>query len=127
MPLITLQTSTTLSHFTSRQLASALTQLTATVLGKKLPLTAVAVLPTASDWVIGDEPLPADQCTVAVEIRITAGTNTEAEKARWIEGVWAMLHAHLPQPPALASYVSVVELPATNWGYGGQTQAARAG
>lgn len=104
-------------------LAAELTQLTAEVLGKRPEVTAVmvALLPPAQ-WLVGGAPVP--QATAWLEICITAGTNTATEKAAFIEQAHALLQRHLGAL-APASYVIVHELPATDWGYGGRTQAAR--
>lgn len=107
-------------------LAQALTALTARVLGKRPEVTAVLIddLPAAR-WHIGGQ--PTKEATALLEIDITAGTNTEAEKAAFVEQAFAELQRQLGagQPLAPASYVIVRELPATDWGYGGHTQAAR--
>ena len=65
--------------------------------------------------------------TAFLEISITAGTNTEAEKAAFIAAAFAELERQLGdgKPLENASYVIVRELPASDWGYGGQTQAQR--
>ncbi|GAB1435911.1 hypothetical protein MASR2M32_21550 [Sphaerotilus sulfidivorans] len=85
-------------------------------------------------WTIGGEPVeppgsaaeagPA-RATFALEIRITAGTNTAQQKADWIAAAWDTLRRALPDALVEASYVSVLELPADDWGWGGRTQAAR--
>lgn len=111
-------------------LAHALTELTAQVLHKRREVTVVVIddLP-AAHWHIGGEPLNqhTPQATAWLQIDITAGTNTVDEKARFVAQAWAVLNHHLGQgqPLAEASYVTVRELPATDWGYGGRTQAAR--
>jgi 4-oxalocrotonate tautomerase len=111
-------------------LAHALTELTARVLHKRREVTAVVIddLP-AAHWHVGGEPLHqhASQAAAWLQIDITAGTNTVDEKARFVAEAWAVLRHHLAQgqPLAEASYVTVRELPATDWGYGGQTQAQR--
>jgi 4-oxalocrotonate tautomerase len=111
-------------------LAHALTDLTARVLHKRREVTAVVIddLPAAR-WHLGGQPLnqDANQATAWLQIDITAGTNTVDEKARFVAQAWAVLNHHLGQgqPLAEASYVTVRELPATDWGYGGRTQAAR--
>ncbi len=81
-------------------------------------------LPVAR-WHIGGA-VPA-QPTALLEISITAGTNTAEEKAAFIDAAFAELQRQLGggKPLAAASYVIVRELPATDWGYGGLTQAAR--
>ncbi len=107
-------------------LAQALTDLTARVLGKRPEVTAVLIddLPAAC-WFIGGQ--ATTEATALLQIDITAGTNTEAEKATFVAQAFAELQRQLGagQPLAPASYVTVRELPASDWGYGGHTQAAR--
>ena len=107
-------------------LARRLTALTAQILGKRPEVTAVLIddLPAAR-WHIGGEPV--QRPTARLEICITAGTNTADEKAAFIAAAWRELQAQLGarQPIEPASYVVVRELPAGDWGYGGQTQLAR--
>lgn len=107
-------------------LAQGLTALTARVLGKRPEVTVVVIddLPQAR-WYIGAA-LPT-QATALLEIDITAGTNTPAQKAEFVAEAFAELERQLGagKPLASASYVVVRELPATDWGYGGRTQAAR--
>ena len=107
-------------------LAAALTALTAELLHKRPEVTAVVIddLPRAR-WCVGGR---TGQGTAALlEIGITAGTNTEAEKARFIAAAFNELQRQLAPDGGfeVASYVTVRELPATDWGYGGQTQRAR--
>ena len=109
-----------------RRLADALTELTAAVLGKNYSLTALAVdvLP-ATRWTIAGETLAEGQRRSAhLDVKVTAGTNTAAEKATFIERAHAALEAILG-PLAPASYIVLDELPADSWGYAGRTQAAR--
>jgi len=107
-------------------LARELTALTAEQLGKRAEVTALMIecLP-APRWHIGGQPPRGP--TAWLEVSITAGTNTAAEKAAFIEAAFALLRRRLAGAGRLeeASYVSVHELPATDWGYGGRTQAAR--
>lgn len=107
-------------------LARELTAITATILGKRPEVTAVMIeaLP-AAHWFVGSNPVV--HATAWLEISITAGTNTAAQKADFIEAAFACLQDQLGNGQALesASYVIVRELPAGDWGYGGQTQAGR--
>lgn len=107
-------------------LAAALTALTADILGKRPAVTAVIIddLPQAR-WYVGGSAVQG--ATAQLEIAITAGTNTEAEKARFIEAAFRELQRQLAPDGdfEMASYVAVRELPATDWGFGGQTQRAR--
>lgn len=125
MPTLQLRISPAQTPQRHALLAGALTDLTARVLGKRPQVTAVLVdeLP-AGRWFIGGR--TPGQATALLEIRITAGTNTPAEKEAFIEAAFAELQQQLgPLEPA--SYVVVHELPAGDWGYGGRTQAARRG
>ena len=109
-----------------QSLARALTDLTVRLLGKRREVTAVVIddLPAAR-WYIGGAPV--EQPTALLEISITQGTNTEEEKAAFIQAAFAELQHQLAGAGALAtaSYVVVRELPASDWGYGGRTQQAR--
>jgi len=108
------------------ELSDALTKLTAELLGKRGEVTAVLIEEVGTGrWTIGAAP-PA-RPTAWLEISITAGTNTEAQKARFIEAAYGELQRQLAPDRGLeeASYVIVRELTATDWGYGGQTQRAR--
>ncbi len=126
MPTLTVKLAPLPSELVQRHLAEALTAVTADTLGKRAEVTAVVFEPVpASQWWIGGAPLR--QASAMLEIRITAGTNTVEQKARFIEAADAVLQRHLAPHAALAeaSYIVVHELPATDWGYDGLTQRAR--
>ena len=126
MPLLTLKISHPEGATLVPTLAEAVTDLTASVLRKKRDLTAVVVDVVPPDrWTIGGRTL-ADQglASFALEIRVTAGTNSEAEKAAYVEAVFDAMRRCLG-PLHEASYVVVQDVPAEAWGFGGRTQAAR--
>ena len=104
-------------------LGAALTRITAEVLHKKPEVTVVMIddLPAARFMVGG---LDATQTTACLEINITAGTNTANEKAQFVATAHEALRDQLGGLSE-ASYVIVRELPATDWGYSGITQAQR--
>lgn len=104
-------------------LARALTDLIATDLAKRHDLTSVRIeaMP-AQTWTIGGEPQAA---AAHLEVFVTAGTNTVEQKRRFQENAMALLRAEWPDLPA-TTYVVVHELPATDWGYDGRSQADRA-
>jgi len=126
MPTIVLKVSPLQSPPRYKALAEALTRITADILGKRPEVTAVMIedLP-ALRWYIGgvDVQLP----TAMLEISITQGTNTAEEKAAFVAAAFQELQRQLGAGDLLekASYVIVRELPADDWGYGGQTQRAR--
>ena len=132
MPLLTLTTFPALTDPGQQQvIAHELGDHTARLLRKRLPVTAVVISGAPIAWFIGCEPLQKDHGattprTFALELRITAGTNTAEEKAAWIAAAWDTMCQAVPGVVAEASYISIVEIPAGDWGYGGQTQATRA-
>ncbi|HMC14332.1 MAG TPA: tautomerase family protein [Albitalea sp.] len=107
-------------------LAVALTHITADTMGKRAEVTAVLIdeLPAAR-WHVGGHEV--QRPTALLETSITAGTNTAAQKAEFIEAAFAELQRQLAPGGSLeeASYVIVREVPASDWGYSGQTQQAR--
>ena len=126
MPTLTLKLAAPQDRERDQALATALTRITADTLGKRAEVTAVLIeaLPVAR-WFIGAQPV--QRPTALLEISITAGTNTAAQKAAFIEAAFAELQARLAPGASLeeASYVIVREVAATDWGYGGKTQKAR--
>lgn len=104
-------------------LARRLTDLSTHVLGKRHEVTAVIVEELwPGRWFIGGR--NPGQATALLEIRVTKGTNTAEEKQAFVQAAYEELWQQLG-PLAEASYVIVQEVPATDWGYGGLTQAQR--
>lgn len=126
MPTLNLKVTPPIDAACAQALATALTDLTANALGKRPEVTTVTV-ESLSDghWFVGGS--RAARATAQLQIHITAGTNTTAQKARFAEAAFALLQRQLAPNATLelASYVQVHELPASDWGYGGLTQAAR--
>lgn len=126
MPTLKLKLAPPLAPGRHAALAQALTRIAAHHLGKRAEVTAVLIeaLPAAQWFVGGRQP---QRPTALLEIDITRGTNTPPEKESFIEAAFAELQRQLAPDGALeeASYVIVRELPATDWGYDGVTQAER--
>jgi 4-oxalocrotonate tautomerase len=116
MPTLQLKLSPPRDAAQYRSLARELTAITAALLGKRLEVTAVLIdaLP-ATHWHVGAQAV--QRSTAWLEISITAGTNTPAQKAAFIDAAFALLQRELggDQPLEPASYVIVRELPATDW------------
>jgi len=103
--------------------AQALTDLTVELLGKRRELTALAITPVPPcQWFVGGTALAGQ--SYQLDIKVTEGTNTADEKARYIAQVHATLESLLG-PMAAASYVVVDDVDGRAWGYQGKTQAAR--
>jgi 4-oxalocrotonate tautomerase len=123
MPTLQLQLTPAQAAPRIRALAGGLTALSTRILGKREEVTALLVEEVVSSrWFIAGE--APQRPTARLEISITAGTNTAEEKEAFIAAAWRELQQELG-PLEEASYVVVRELPATDWGYGGRTQAAR--
>lgn len=106
-------------------LAATLTALTVELLGKKRELTVVAIEPLPVEaWFVGGTALGAGESGAVLEIRITEGTNTKAQKAAFIRAAFDALASALPGLHP-ASYVTIHEPPADAWGYSGETQEYR--
>jgi 4-oxalocrotonate tautomerase len=104
-------------------LARRLTELSTQLLGKRHAVTAVVIEELwPGRWFIAGRN-PAD-ATALLEIRVTAGSNSDEEKQAFIEAAYEELWQQIG-PLSEATYVVVQEVPATDWGYGGLTQAQR--
>ena len=126
MPTLHLQLCPPQPPATLRALGQALTQISTTVLHKRSAVTALHIQQAEpSHWALGGAAPEAPMALL--EIRISQDSNSADEKAAFVAQAYAALQAHLGArtPLAEASYVMVLEVPAQNWGYGGQTQAQR--
>jgi 4-oxalocrotonate tautomerase len=124
MPFIRITASgPTLSLEHVSRLQTEMTELMASVLGKKANLTSVLVeQPAAAGWAIGRAPA---RVAVHVDATITAGTNSPEEKALFIEQTMRLLKSVFGSELSPATYVVLTEVPAQSWGYDGRTQESR--
>lgn len=107
------------------QLQRQATALMTDILGKRRDVTVVAVdQAEASAWSVGGHALDAAFRCAQVEAFITAGTNNEEEKRTFLMAAHAMLREMLGRADAPV-YVIVQEVPASDWGFDGLSQAAR--
>ena len=99
------------------------TDLMVQVMRKKGPLAVVSVeqAPDGACSVGGD----ATSAAAFLEVKVTEGTNTPAEKARFVDETERMLREVVGPALNPVAYVVVHEVPAQAWGYGGLTQARR--
>jgi 4-oxalocrotonate tautomerase len=106
-------------------LARSTTALIADMLGKRAEVTAVRIddLP-AGHWFVAGEAAAVHGTPLQATLFITAGTNTTAEKAAFVAQLDRLLRDTFGEVPE-ASYIVIHEVAADDWGYGGQTQAAR--
>ena len=109
------------------QVATRMTDLTVEILGKRREVTAAVVQCIApGHWTVGGASLnAAGNGSFFLEVNVTQGSNTPAQKAAFVAAAFTAAEAILGRLDA-ASYVIVREIPADAWGYQGLTQAARA-
>lgn len=125
MPYLHLAVGQPVDHETRRFLARYLTALIADLLHKRPEVTAVRIDSVPGDqWFVAGEPVTAGQTPAHATLYITAGTNSEAEKAAFVAQLDSVLRETFGPLPE-ATYIVIQELAATDWGYGGQTQAGR--
>lgn len=104
-------------------LAKDVTALLERDLLKEPEVTVVQVnLVPAERWFVAAERV--EGTGAHLEVSITAGTNTAAEKAAFIQHAYELLAEHLHPLPA-AAYVALYELDGESYGYNGVTQLAR--
>ena len=107
-----------------QQLQQGATGLMATVMRKVADLTAVLVEQAAlGSWTVGGAPVRA---AAHLDVKVTAGTNTPDEKARFVAEAMALLRNVIGPDLNPVTYVVVHEVAGDAWGWSGQTQAARA-
>ncbi len=124
MPFATIRThGISLDETARAALVHRTTDLLAGILSKRPEVSAVLVEPASTDatWAIGGS---AQRRAAHMEVLITAGTNTDAEKARFVEAAHRLL-AEMTPGLHEATYVVLREPAAESWGYAGRTQAAR--
>ncbi len=107
-----------------RCLQQKATRLMAGVMRKSAELTAVLVEQvSAAAWSIGGEQVRA---AAHLEVKVTEGTNTAEEKARFVDEAMRLLRSVLGADLTPVTYVVVHEVPGDSWGWDGQTQTQRA-
>ncbi|MEV7195160.1 tautomerase family protein [Streptomyces sp. NPDC093510] len=102
-------------------LAEGLTALAVSALGKSAERTIVHLDPVPADrYYVAGKPLPEGVRDAHLEVSITAGTNSAAEKAAFITGAAAFLTELLG--PLARGGVALHELHPESYGYQGVTQ-----
>jgi 4-oxalocrotonate tautomerase len=127
MPLITVTFASARDQVVARTaIASEVAHLSSTILGKAPEVTAVIVQQAeAQDWFAGGRSLAdAGLASFWLDIRVTEGTNTKDEKARFIAELFKTM-GRLLGPLHQESYAHVHEVRGDAYGYGGQTQERR--
>ncbi|WP_426958216.1 tautomerase family protein [Muricoccus radiodurans] len=127
MPMITLRYASAEDAAALRPaLAAEASRLAAEVLGKDPGVTAVLVEPAdPATWFVAGRSLAEHGLSAYwLDIKITAGTNTKGETARFVREAHSAL-SRLLGPVHQESYVLVHAADGHAYGYGGRTQEAR--
>lgn len=104
------------------RLGARATHLMAEVMRKRREVTVVEVVQTHSQWQVAGEVTPGP--VAYVDIKITQGTNSAADKAALLAEFQALLVQEIGTMAAPA-YVVIHEIPPTDWGFEGLPQATR--
>lgn len=126
MPMITVDVAAAPDAELTRRIVGTVTDLTARILGKDPRVTAVAVdyLPPGQWFVAGRSTEELGKAAFFLDVRISDGTNTKDEKARYVAEAFAAM-SRLLGPLHPESYVHVDDARADAYGYGGLTQERR--
>lgn len=126
MPYLNLRIAGEASSETAQQLVSVLMRNTTSLLGKKPEVTSIAVdFVQPEFWFVGGSAMASQAgTTFYLDIKITQGTNTKAQKAAYIENVFSEMEAVLG-PISAASYIVIDDIGADSWGFQGRTQEHR--
>ncbi|QPC87744.1 4-oxalocrotonate tautomerase [Mesorhizobium sp. NBSH29] len=126
MPILNVKVSGNRSDDLTRAITDLLTELTASILGKNPAVTAIAIdYVDPRDWFAGGKSLAEQgQKSVYFDVKITDGTNTKDEKARYVSAAFDGLSKLLGTLHE-ESYIYVQDVRAEAYGYGGRTQEWR--
>ena len=126
MPHIVIHVSGQPDAARNRRIVDSVASLTQSVLGKKLPVIAITLQHIPHDqWFIGARPLSElGKNAFHLDISVTDEANTKAEKARFIQEIYAAFGEILGELHE-CSYVHVIDARAAAYGYGGKTQEYR--
>lgn len=126
MPYLNVRISMKESADVTEKIVAALMKHTTELLGKRPEVIAVAVDFVSPElWFVGGSRVQ-DQHAVTfyLDIKVTEGTNTKAEKAKYINEVFSDFETILG-PIAPASYIVIHDIRADAWGFQGKTQEFR--
>lgn len=126
MPILNVKVSRPASAELTQQVSQALLDLTTRILGKQREVTSIAIdYVPAEHWVVGGATLAAQgKSSFYFDVKITEGTNTKDEKARYVQESFAAFERILGDLHP-ESYVYVQEVRGDAYGYGGRTQEWR--
>jgi len=126
MPYLNVRIAMKKSPDVAEKVVSSLMKHTAGLLGKKPEVISIAVDFVSPElWFVGGSRV-SDQhkITFYLDIKVTEGTNTKAEKAKYVKEVFSDFEA-IMGPITPASYIVIHDIRADSWGFQGKTQEYR--
>ena len=126
MPYLNVRITIPESPESAEKIAAVLMKHTVEILGKKPDVTSIEIDFIPSDkWFVGGVRV-SDQKVVTfyLDIKVTDGTNTKAEKAKYVKNVFADFES-IFGPITPASYIVIHDVRADSWGFQGRTQEYR--
>lgn len=126
MPYLNVRVSIAESNDTAEKIVAVLMKHTSEILRKKPDVTSIEIDFIAPDhWFVGGVRVSdLKAITFYLDIKVTDGTNTKAEKANYVKTVFADFESVLG-PITPASYIVIHDVRADSWGYQGRTQEYR--
>ncbi len=126
MPYLNIKISIPDSPDSAEKIVAVLMKHTSEVLGKKPDVISIEIDFISPDtWFVGGVRV-SDQKAVTfyLDIKVTDGTNTKSEKAKYVKNVFADLDSTFG-PITPASYIVIHDVRADSWGFQGCTQEYR--
>ncbi len=121
MPYINVKLNLKENEETREKIVEIVLDKTTNILNKKREVTSVLVeFVPFSSWSIGGE----NSATFNLDIKITKGTNTKEQKAKYINSVYEEFKNLLGEI-SVASYITIDEVDGDSWGFEGLTQEYR--
>lgn len=126
MPYLNVRIAQSESSDVAEKVVSALMKRTSDLLGKKPEVTSIAIDFVSPElWFVGGERVSAQNAvTFYLDIKVTDGTNTKNEKAKYVKDVFSDFEAILGTVTP-ASYIVIHDVRADSWGFQGKTQEYR--
>lgn len=126
MPYLNIKVSIPESSEFADKIMAVLMKHTSEVLGKKPDVTSIEIDFIAPDkWFVGGvRASKLKAVTFYLDIKVTDGTNTKAEKAKYVRNVFADFDSMFG-PITPASYIVIHDVRADSWGFQGRTQEYR--
>ena len=121
MPYINLKLNVQKSDELREKIINIVLENTTTILNKKADVTSVLVeFVPQNSWSVGGK----DCITFYLDIKITKGTNTKEQKAKYIKKCYKDFQELLGEITS-ASYIVIDEVDGDSWGFEGLTQEYR--